>query len=298
MFDDLKREHCMSRWVMGIAAAGLLMASSLTIAAAPSVTAEQQQVLHADRAWADAEIRRDSAALRRMLDDQFIAVYGSGKVVNKEQFIKDVIGGADDSVTSQDLTDVAVIVARDTAVVTELDTARGAHNGHPYTQSFRLTTTYIKRKGKWLALAERFGPAADPTAEEAAIKKADEEWAKTAQSRNVDGWLAFYADDAVIMPPNDIAAYGKEGARKPVSELLALPGLVITWEATNVEVARSGDIGYLTGEYLVAFKNDHGQTATDRGKLLQVWRKQPDGSWKCIADTWNSDQPASAPTTK
>jgi ketosteroid isomerase-like protein len=30
----------------------------------------------------------------------------------------------------------------------------------------------------------------------------------------------------------------------------------------------------------------------ERGKYLSVWKKQSDGSWKCVADTWNSDLPA------
>jgi len=33
--------------------------------------------------------------------------------------------------------------------------------------------------------------------------------------------------------------------------------------------------------------------AYDSGKILEVWRKQPDGGWKCAADTWSSDLPAS-----
>jgi len=38
-----------------------------------------------------------------------------------------------------------------------------------------------------------------------------------------------------------------------------------------------------------------GKRITDRGKLVEVWRKQADGSWKCIVDTWNSDlAPAAA----
>jgi hypothetical protein len=29
---------------------------------------------------------------------------------------------------------------------------------------------------------------------------------------------------------------------------------------------------------------------------LESWKKQADGNWKCIVDTWNSDLPA-APST-
>jgi ketosteroid isomerase-like protein len=35
-----------------------------------------------------------------------------------------------------------------------------------------------------------------------------------------------------------------------------------------------------------------GKAITDHGKDLAVWEKQGDGSWKMVADTFNSDLPA------
>lgn len=32
----------------------------------------------------------------------------------------------------------------------------------------------------------------------------------------------------------------------------------------------------------------------DTGKILEVWKKQSDGKWKCIVDTYNSDIPVVA----
>jgi ketosteroid isomerase-like protein len=37
-----------------------------------------------------------------------------------------------------------------------------------------------------------------------------------------------------------------------------------------------------------------GKPVNDRGKYVEVWEKQADGKWKCGADIWNSDLPASA----
>jgi ketosteroid isomerase-like protein len=30
----------------------------------------------------------------------------------------------------------------------------------------------------------------------------------------------------------------------------------------------------------------------DKGKYVEIWKKQPDGSWKCAVDMFNSDLPA------
>jgi ketosteroid isomerase-like protein len=41
-----------------------------------------------------------------------------------------------------------------------------------------------------------------------------------------------------------------------------------------------------------------GQPVHDTGKILEIWKKQPDGKWKCIVDTWNSDLPVPTSTAK
>lgn len=135
-------------------------------------------------------------------------------------------------------------------------------------------------------------PASTQPADEAAVRQTDENWSKAAQSKKVDDWVAFYSDDAVLLPPNDKKASGKEDVRKYIGELLMLPGLTLSWEPSKVEVARSGDLAYTQGSYRMAFPDRHGKPTTDQGKTLEIWKKQADGTWKCVADMWSSDLPA------
>src|ERR1700761_9226465 len=60
------------------------------------------------------------------------------------------------------------------------------------------------------------GADSSAQADEAAIRKADAEWVAAAQSRQVDAWLKFYTADAVVLPPNNKVANGRENARKSV----------------------------------------------------------------------------------
>jgi uncharacterized protein (TIGR02246 family) len=134
-------------------------------------------------------------------------------------------------------------------------------------------------------------PASSPAADEAAVRQADENWEKAAQSKKVDDWVAFYADDAVILPPNEKKADSKEGIRKSVGAMLALPGLALHWAPTKVEVARSGELAYTQGSYTLTTTDANGKPTTDQGKTVEIWKRQEDGSWKCIVDVWNSDLP-------
>ncbi len=78
--------------------------------------------------------------------------------------------------------------------------------------------------------------AADTRAkDEAAIRKADADWAKAAQTKQVAAWLAFYTDDAVVLPPNDKEATTKADIGTIVNQILILPELKIGWQAEKVE---------------------------------------------------------------
>jgi ketosteroid isomerase-like protein len=138
--------------------------------------------------------------------------------------------------------------------------------------------------------------AVDLAAAEATVRKADADWAAAASTASVDAWIAFYAADPVVLLPNDQLASGKELLRHAVTRLLALPHLSVAWRPIKVEVARSGDLALLIGAYELRFGDSRGAPVSDRGRRLEIWRKQADGTWKCSVDTWSSNDAGVAPS--
>jgi len=132
-------------------------------------------------------------------------------------------------------------------------------------------------------------PADDHSAAEAAIRAADDQWAKSAADNNLDTWMSYYTDDVAVLPPNEPIAIGREAARKSLGAFLATPGLKVSWKTMRVEAAKSGELGYSYGTYEMALKDPKGKPLSDHGKYLEAWRKQPDGNWKCVADMFSSD---------
>jgi ketosteroid isomerase-like protein len=131
-------------------------------------------------------------------------------------------------------------------------------------------------------------------AAEAAIQSLDERWSAIAAKNDLEGTLAFYAADAVLLPPNAPIANSRNLIRESWAALLG-PNTAVSWKASKVEAAKSGELGYLYGTYQLSIKDPKGgPSITDTGKILEVWKKQPDGQWKCIADTYNSDIPVPA----
>ena len=156
-------------------------------------------------------------------------------------------------------------------------------------------------KPKTLLLILTFGLAAasvclaGDTKADQALRDADDAWSKAAASKDLDKTVSYYSSDAAVLPPNAPIATTKEAIRKIWQDMLASPGLVISWKATKVEVAKSGDLGFVSGTYEFTMNDASGKPTPDKGKYVEVWEKQADGKWKCEMDTWNSDMPASPP---
>jgi ketosteroid isomerase-like protein len=134
--------------------------------------------------------------------------------------------------------------------------------------------------------------ASDPKAEQA-LRDADDQWSKAAGAHDLEKTVSFYSSDAIVLPPNGAAVTTKDGIHDMWEQLIR-DMQSMSWKATRVEVAKSGDLGYITGTYEMSIKDETGKLINDKGKYLEVWKKQGDGSWKCSADMFSSDLPASA----
>ena len=53
-------------------------------------------------------------------------------------------------------------------------------------------------------------------------------------------------------------------------------------------MSTGGDVGYMVERNRITFRDASGELKTQYGKAVTVWRKQVDGAWKCVIDTWNT----------
>ncbi len=132
---------------------------------------------------------------------------------------------------------------------------------------------------------------------ERTLRDLDAQWSKAAAAKDLEQTVAYYSDDAIVLPPNTASATTKEAIRNAWKDLLASPGFVITWKPIRVELGKSADMAWLSGTYEVTMNDPTGKPIHDRGKYLEVWKRQPDGNWKCAADMWNSDLTVLVPPT-
>jgi uncharacterized protein (TIGR02246 family) len=140
-----------------------------------------------------------------------------------------------------------------------------------------------------IAGCNKGAPTDTRAADERAIRAEEAAGLKAAQAKELEGAVANYADDASWLPPNAPIAKGKDAIRAGWAALLASPGFNIDCQITKLEVARSGDLAYTLYIYEMSMQGPGGKSIADHGKDMAVWKTQQDGTWKIVADTFNSD---------
>lgn len=154
---------------------------------------------------------------------------------------------------------------------------------------------------RWMTLAASVAllaacakPAADTSADEAAIRETNTAFAKAYAAGDVAAVAALYADDAVLSPPGTPAIRGGAAIREYWSkDIAATPAGVTLTFATDSDVGVVGDLGWESGSLTVSDKSG---AVVDRAKYLTVFRKK-DGRWLLLRDIYNSDGPPAPPAT-
>jgi uncharacterized protein (TIGR02246 family) len=93
---------------------------------------------------------------------------------------------------------------------------------------------------------------------------------------------AFYADDAVLLPPNTPLVNGKAAIRHFWKAFLASGVSEVVLETGNV--SWSGDLAYSVGKYGFTASG-----ARQAGKYVAIFRRQSNGVYRAVADAFNSN---------
>src|SRR5579862_8606873 len=129
-----------------------------------------------------------------------------------------------------------------------------------------------------------------------ALKDGEAQWNQDFASKDADKIAAHYTDDAVLMNPGMPASQGREAVRKTLKDMVSDPALSLKFQASQVEVAKSGDMAYTHGSYTMTMTDPATKKPiNDKGSYVTVYKKQADGTWKAVQDAAISEVPPPAP---
>jgi ketosteroid isomerase-like protein len=137
--------------------------------------------------------------------------------------------------------------------------------------------------------APESGEPIDLDAERLAILEADRAWSETPP--DVEAFVSVFADGGRLLPPEAPEAHSREDIQKTASGLFSLPGFSVNWSPDFAAVSQAGDLGYSIGTFELTVDDAEGNPVTRNGKYTTVWRKQEDGQWKVVSDTFNFNSP-------
>ena len=126
-----------------------------------------------------------------------------------------------------------------------------------------------------------------------AVKDVEAAWIKDMATKDADKFASYLAEDASGLYPGAGTLNGKAAIKAAFAPYFADPNFSVTWESTRAMASKGGDMVYSQGTYTMTMTNPKNKkkTITDKGKYLTIYSKQADGSWKVVADTYNSDSP-------
>ena len=123
-------------------------------------------------------------------------------------------------------------------------------------------------------------PAADATADAAALATTAEGFEKAYNDKNADALAALYAEDAQILPPGATEVSGRDAIRAYFVNDIEKHWAVIHIKSDSSGVG--GDWGWRSGTWSAETM----PMAT--GKYIAVWHRTADG-WRLQKDIWNMD---------
>jgi ketosteroid isomerase-like protein len=118
------------------------------------------------------------------------------------------------------------------------------------------------------------------------LRQLEADFMKATAEKGSQGYMSYYAEDAVELPNGADMIQGKESIAKGMS-FLDQKDNHLTWTPVHADMAASGDLGYTFGTYEFRSKDKDGKPTVEYGKYASVWKKQKDGNWKVVMDMGN-----------
>jgi len=97
----------------------------------------------------DAAARRDVEALDRVLAAEFSMVTNRGSLINKAQWMENMLHRVGPDFTPPEFLDVSVLVAGTVALMTSRTMLRATFDGKDWSGDVALTDVWLQRDGRW-----------------------------------------------------------------------------------------------------------------------------------------------------
>lgn len=119
----------------------------------PDSSYDVRTLVKLENQWAQAVIRRDARAIRKLVDAQWVYTDENGLMTREEGITAFTTGT--DTVQQAGNEDMKVLMHRNVAVVTGILWMQGRGPNGPFTHRYRYTDTWMRKEGVWRCIASQ-----------------------------------------------------------------------------------------------------------------------------------------------
>jgi len=113
---------------------------------------DEPKLIALERMWNQAQLTRDSNALKGLISDRFVSTEWDGELSTRTEFLAEI---ADPQFvpSAMNIQDLKVEFYGDTAIVIGIYHTQGRYHGKPYDHVGRFTDTWIRDNPGWKCVA-------------------------------------------------------------------------------------------------------------------------------------------------
>lgn len=128
-------------------------------------------------------------------------------------------------------------------------------------------------------------PEIDLENERALLFKTDQDFAlKSNEVGPAEAFYLYMDNSGIQLPINGDAIFGNISIR---DRILSAGKYQLSWTPKKAEVSKMADMGWTWGTYIYKAKDKDDNSIERKGKYLNVWKKQENGTWKVAVDIGN-----------
>ncbi len=142
-----------------------------------------------------------------------------------------------------------------------------------------------------LALSGCSGPEHSKQPEVSATQlelgRMNRDFAAALNAKDAKAAAALYAEDAVLIPPGEPLVRGRQAIEEYWRAAIESGG-VRDVSVETIDASSSGSLGYEIGSYVLTANGPDGNPVIDRGRYIELLRREPDGRWISTHGIWNA----------
>ena len=120
-----------------------------------------------------------------------------------------------------------------------------------------------------------------------AIEKAILAWQNAANAKDAAAVANLYTEDATLLPPGSPSVKGRNNIQQYWQAFFDAGASDAQLHV--IDVTAFGDMAYEIGAFEANLPAPQGGTARTQGKYVVIWKRQPDGGIKLLADIFNTN---------